>query len=149
MIAPAGPAEAAALAALHAGAMDKPWSEAEIASLLANSNTFALLARGAGPLGFAIAWAVAGESELLTVAVAPSARRRGAGAALVAAAGVAAFARGAHAMHLEVAEDNAPARALYAKLGFEITGKRAGYYAGADGAIDAILMRKTLAAPAP
>ena len=36
-------------------------------------------------------------------------------------------------VHLEVDEANAPARALYARHGFTIVGRRAGYYAKPDG----------------
>ena len=59
------------------------------------------------------------------------------------AAGVAALVRGAASMHLEVAEDNAAARSLYRKLGYEESGRRRGYYSGGD----AILMRRILPRP--
>ena len=67
-----------------------------------------------------MAWAAAGDSELLTVAVMPEFRRKGVGASLVTAVSVAALVRGAATMHLEVAVDNDAARALYAKLGYAI-----------------------------
>ncbi|HRO05029.1 MAG TPA: GNAT family N-acetyltransferase, partial [Terricaulis sp.] len=97
--------------------------------------------------GFVMAWAAAGDSELLTVAVVPEARRKGVGAALVTSAGVAALVRGAASMHLEVAEDNSGARALYKKLGYAEAGRRAGYYAAQAGRVDAIVMRRTLPRP--
>jgi ribosomal protein S18 acetylase RimI-like enzyme len=50
-------------------------------------------------------------------------------------------------MHLEVAEDNAAARALYAKLGFTQAGRRAGYYVTTGGAKDAIVLSCTLPRP--
>ncbi len=136
------------LGALHARAFDKPWTAAEIARLLQNQAVFALISRTAAePQGFVMAWAAAGDAELLTVAVVPEARRRGVGASLVTSAGVAALVRGAASMHLEVAEDNAPARALYAKLGYEEAGRRHAYYAGEGGSVDAIVMRRTLPRP--
>jgi len=136
------------LAALHARAFDKPWSEPEIAKLLQNPTTFALMSRAGETLqGFVLAWAAAGDAELLTVAVAPEARRRGVGAALVTSAGVAALVRGAATMHLEVAEDNAAARALYVQLGYEEVGRRHACYAGAGGAVDAVVMRRALPRP--
>jgi ribosomal-protein-alanine N-acetyltransferase len=147
MIQAADANNAATLAALHARAFEKAWSEQDIATMLNNPSAFALVAGGAEPHGFAIAWAAAGDAELLTVAVVPEARRRGVGAALVTAAGVAALMRGAATMHLEVAEDNAPARALYAKLGYEEAGRRSAYYAGAEGRVDAIVMRRRLPRP--
>lgn len=135
------------LGALHARAFDKAWTAAEIAKLLQNQAVFALISRASEPQGFVMAWAAAGDAELLTVAVVPEARRRGVGASLVTSAGVAALVRGAASMHLEVAEDNTAARALYAKLGYEEAGRRHAYYAGEGGSVDAIVMRRTLPRP--
>lgn len=136
--------EAEALAHLHASAFERPWDAAEITTLLANRARFALLARTPAPSGFIIAAAAGGEAEILTLAVAPDARRNGLGAALVEAAAGAAARRDASALFLEVAEDNHPARALYAKLGFETAGGRPDYYAGAKAGVSAIIMRRAL-----
>jgi ribosomal-protein-alanine N-acetyltransferase len=144
MIEAVGGEEAGLLAGLHARAFDRPWSVDELRKLMENPAVFAFVARGDAPLGFVMAWSAAGDSELLTLAVVPEARRGGVGAELVAVAGAAARARGAASMHLEVAEENLPARALYASLGFEEVGRRPGYYPGAVGAIDAIVMRRAL-----
>jgi len=144
MIEPVGVDAAAKLAQLHARAFDRPWSAAEIGKMLENPAVVALVAGGADPQGFIIAWAVAGEAEVLTVAVIPEARRQGVGAALVTAAAAAVLARGASSMHLEVAEPNAAARALYAKLGFAEAGRRRDYYATEQGWVDAIVMRRAL-----
>lgn len=135
------------LAALHAQAFpERAWSEAEIADLLRNPTAFAFTWRGGdAPVGFALGWTAAGEAELLTVAVVPDARRGGVGQMLLNAICAAALLRGAASLHLEVAEDNEPARRLYAKLGFEEVGRRRGYYA--DGQTDAIVMRRTLPRP--
>ncbi len=144
MIAPVGVDAAAMLAQLHARAFDRPWSAAEIGKMLENPAVVALAAGEADPQGFIIAWAVAGEAEVLTVAVIPEARCQGVGAALVTAAAAAVLARGASSMHLEVAEPNAAARALYAKLGFAEAGRRRDYYATEQGWVDAIVMRRAL-----
>lgn len=144
MIQAVGPGDAALLADLHRQGFERPWSEGEIAKLLENAAVFAFLSTAEGrPQGFVMAWVVADEAEILTVAVASAARRKGVGAALVTAAGVAALVRGAASMHLEVAEDNAAARSLYRKLGYEESGRRRGYYSGGD----AILMRRILPRP--
>ena len=135
------------LADLHARAFEKPWTQSELAKLLDNQAVFALIARAGAPQGFVLAWAAAGDAELLTVAVVPEARRKGVGASLVTAAGVAALVRGASHMHLEVAEDNAAARALYLKLGYEEAGRRHAYYGGEGGAVDAVMMRRALPRP--
>jgi ribosomal-protein-alanine N-acetyltransferase len=119
-----------ALAALHAQAFTdpRPWTEAEFAALLAGPGI--LLA--AAPQGFALARIAADEAELLTIAVAAPARRQGLGRRLLAAVLARAEAQGARTVWLEVAADNAAARALYAALGFAEAGRRRGYYAGAD-----------------
>lgn len=136
------------LASIHARAFPKPWTADEIAKLIKNDAVFALVhGNGAEAQGFVLAWSAAGDAELLTVAVVPEARRKGFGAALVTAAGVAALVRGAASMHLEVAEDNAAARALYRKLGYEEAGRRHAYYAGEGGSVDAIVMRRALPRP--
>jgi len=147
MIEAAGADACALLADLHARAFDRPWSASEIAKLLENTAVFALVSRADAPQGFVMAWAAAGDAEVLTVAVVPEARRKGVGASLVTAAGVAALVRGAASMHLEVAEDNEAARALYRKLGYEEAGRRRAYYAGEGGSVDAIVMRRALPRP--
>ncbi|MFT3688752.1 GNAT family N-acetyltransferase [Paenirhodobacter sp.] len=114
------------LAALHARCFTtpRPWSEGEFRDLLAAPFTFLLTA----PQGFLLGRVIAGEAELLTLAVAPEARRRGTGRALLAGFAETARARGADSAFLEVAEDNAPARALYAAAGWREAGRRRGYY---------------------
>lgn len=130
-----------ALAALHTAAMTdpRPWTAAEFTALLARPGA-ALLAE---PQGFALIHTAAGEAELLTIAVAPPARRQGMGRRLLAQALARAAAQGADAMFLEVAETNAAARALYAGAGFAPVGRRRGYYGGTD----AVVMRRLLPAP--
>jgi ribosomal-protein-alanine N-acetyltransferase len=144
VIEPAGADEADALALVHASAFETPWTTVELQQLMQNPAVFVLAARQDGLCGFVMAWAAAGDAELVTVAVVPGARRRGVGASLVAAAGEVARGRGAASMHLEVAEDNEAARALYVKLGYQDVGRRAAYYARTAGAADAIVMRLPL-----
>jgi [ribosomal protein S18]-alanine N-acetyltransferase len=127
------------MARLHAAAftMPRPWSEAEIADLLASPLCFALTQ----PQGFIMGRVVAGEAELLTVAVAPSARGQGIGTTLVRRFMAEVRTRGAERVFLEVAETNVAARALYARAGFVAAGRRRGYYHAADGtAVDAVVM---------
>jgi [ribosomal protein S18]-alanine N-acetyltransferase len=94
--------------------------------------------------GLVLARAIAGEAEVLTLAVLPAARRRGLGLALMTGAIDRAAAAGATAMLLEVAADNTAAQGLYALLGFAEVGRRRRYYA--DGR-DALVMRRALIAP--
>lgn len=89
-------------------------------------------------VGFAVYWAVAGELELLNVAVHPTARRRGIGRRLVEHLAGEARRLGGTRILLEVRRGNAGARALYEALGFVESGVRKGYYDG--GGEDAVLM---------
>lgn len=130
-----------ALARLHARcfAAPPPWSARAFADALASPGTFLLCAASA----FALGRVAAGEAELLTLAVAPEARRRGVARDLCRRFDQAAKAAGADAAFLEVAADNAAARALYLGCGWVEAGRRRRYY-GAD--LDAVVMRLDLAA---
>ena len=113
------------IAAIHAAAVARPWSAPEMQSLLDDPHVFALEAEGA----FLLARVVADEAEVLMIATHPGQRRKGRAAALVAQFHGEACERGAARAFLEVAEDNAAARALYAAAGYAQVGRRAGYYA--------------------
>jgi ribosomal-protein-alanine N-acetyltransferase len=132
------------LADLHDRAFDRPWSAEEFEALLKGPGAFAVLGEGDAPQGFILCRAVAGEAEILTVAVDPAARRRGWGAALVEMAAGIAREAGAFEMFLEVAADNLAALKLYEATGFDRVGLRKGYYPHPDGAKDAVVMRRTL-----
>jgi len=141
-----GPERAEALATVHAAAFEAPWSAAEFAALLAAPGVVALEAEG----GFALVRALAGEAEMLTLAVAPELRRRGTGRTLLRAAMAAAGEAGAESLVLEAAADNAPALALYAQEGFTAVGRRRAYYARTgEPAADALVLRCVLPRPAP
>jgi ribosomal-protein-alanine N-acetyltransferase len=103
-----------------------------------------------GDAGFLLGRAVAGEAELLTLAVAPEARRLGLGRKLVARFLYQAQLRGAVRAFLEVKADNAAAVALYESAGFTPAGRRRGYYRSADGTrTDALVLARELAAAPP
>lgn len=142
---PVGPEGAETLAAIHWQAFSPGWSASEITALLEGPGVFALLAEAGGPLGMILCRVVAGEGEILTLAVAPEARRQGLARALVAAAaGLAKQAKAAE-MFLEVAVDNLPALRLYEQVGFQRAGLRRGYYDRGDGVrTDAVVMRLDL-----
>ena len=95
-----------------------------------------------GPvLCYACWWVVAGEVHILTVAVHPSLRGRGAGASLVGRIIADGEAAGASVIGLEVRADNAAALALYSACGFARVGERRDYYGPG---IDAVLMDRRL-----
>ncbi|MBL9073871.1 MAG: GNAT family N-acetyltransferase [Tabrizicola sp.] len=124
--------------------MPPPWSDADFAGFLADPLTFLLVE---GDAGFLLGRAVAGEAELLTLAVAPEARRRGLARKLVSRFLYQARLRGAEAAFLEVSAENAAAIALYESAGFSRSGLRRNYYRTAEGQrIDALVMTRALAA---
>ncbi len=100
--------------------------------------------------GFILARAMARESEILTLAVAPWARRQGVACALVDAVAVEAAARDAESIFLEVAADNPAALALYERAGFVQVGQRRAYYMRLSSpSMDALVLRRALNRPAP
>ncbi|WP_118135851.1 GNAT family N-acetyltransferase [Oceanicella sp. SM1341] len=130
------------MARLHARCFDehpRPWSEAEFMGLFGFGAWQVSL-----PGGFAMGRVAAGEAELLTLCVAPEARQQGLGSRLLAAFEARARAEGADEAFLEVAETNAPARALYHAAGWYLAGRRKGYYGRGANRIDALVMRRKL-----
>ena len=118
-----------------------PWSRASFERELAATWALPTVAveemlGGERLVGYACAWSIADEVQLLTVAVHPARRRRGIGEALVRLVQHEAAARQARAVLLEVRVGNVAARRLYARLGFRATGLRRGYYGvGQDGVL--------------
>lgn len=137
------------LAAIHAVAFPgAPWSAADLAALLREETVLGLVARRASvfgsrsAVGFVLMRSVAGEAEILTIAVAPSHRRRGIAAALVEEAFRRLYRDRVEAVFLEVDAGNVAALALYRRLGFVKVGERKGYYAhGSVPGATALVMR--------
>lgn len=132
------------LARLHARAFTSPppWSEASFAALLDSKHTFLLTS--VTHTAFALARVIGPEAELLTLATDPMARRQGLAHALMAQFEQQARAQGAETLFLEVAENNTPALALYARCGFVQTGRRPGYYRTTEGQpVAALLLCKS------
>ena len=127
------------LARIHAASFTqpRPWTETEFTDLARDPANFLI----AYTEGFLLGRTGLDEAELLTLAVAPEARRLGIGAALLSRFETEARTRGAVTAFLEVASDNAPAQALYRAAGWQDAGRRRNYYAAG---IDAVVMRKDL-----
>jgi len=97
-----------------------------------------------GLLGYVCFWVVFEEFRLMTLAVEPSARRRGLGRTLLRHAMDLGRAQGATRGLLEVRASNAAALALYAQEGFRQTAVRPRYYV--NPVEDAVLMERELSA---
>ena len=119
-----------------------PWSAAAIGTLLATPGTFGFVAITAAPTpaGLVIARALAGEGEVLSVCVSPGLRRRGVATALLDA--LTRSPTPVRRWLLEVAVSNEPARALYARLGFQEVGRRPRYYRRHGQATDALIFER-------
>ncbi len=106
-----------------------PWSEDMIKSELNNPSCLYLAAVDGDVLaGYIGVQTVLDEGYINNVAVRPEYRRRGIAAALISLLNEQAKAIGLAFMTLEVRESNAPAIALYEKLGFTTVGRRKNYY---------------------
>lgn len=138
-------------ARLHGLSFSRGWSDGEFASLLSQPSVFGFLAHDpARPrmqaAGFVLAREVAGEAEILSIGVAPPARKTGLGWRLMQAAMREAAHRGGEEIFLEVDESNDAAIALYRKLGFAKAGERRAYYQHPDQpATSAWIMRRAIA----
>ena len=85
-------------------------------------------------------------ADIMSVAVVPNAQGRGLGRLLLEELEARAAADGALGILLEVRADNAAARALYSRNGYEEIHVRRKYYQPGD--VDAIIMRKRFGAQA-
>lgn len=109
------------------------WSADQVRSMLSLPGTFLIVRRDrAAIVGFGLLRAIAGEAELLLLAVLPEMRRRGCGADILEHCITIAQRSAAETMFLEVREDN-DAINLYRSAGFEQYNCRPDYYRGMDG----------------
>ena len=124
------------LANLHAKCFPhKPWGAADFADLKKSGCEII-----ASQNGFVVYRATCDEAEIITIGVAPDARRTGIGAAMLGIVEGDLKKQGVKHIFLEVAADNMPARALYKNNGYVEIGIRPKYYDGTD----AIMMRKDI-----
>jgi len=135
------------LASVHAACFAEAWTADAFAGLLASPGCIALVARrptseDARPAGMILARVAGDDCEVITIGVHPEARRQGIATLLLDHACAPALGLGATRQVLEVGTQNAPARGLYAALGFAECGKRPGYYGAAGG--DAVILARSI-----
>lgn len=107
----------------------KPWSERMFRQEFENALGIQRAWREGGRLlGYIFAWIIFDDLHINNIAVAPEARRRGIGLALIHAVFDTAREKGAKRASLEVRSLNETARAMYEKLGFRRIADRKGYY---------------------
>ncbi len=122
-----------------------PWSEESFRRLLAVEP--AIFQVAAFPpdskiAGYAIAFAVGEDGEVLNVAVEPPFRGKGLAGQMLDALLIEMAARGVRTAYLEVRESNRAAQALYGSRGFTEIGRRYQYYRRP--VEDALVMRRVL-----
>ncbi len=131
----------AAIAGLEKLCFSDPWSEKSIETELSCRLSCWLVAmEGETLVGYVGSQTVIDESDMMNIAVHPDFRRRGIAEALVAGLEEQLRQRGSKALTLEVRDSNAPAIALYEKLGFTQVGLRKNYYRNPTE--DALILRK-------
>ena len=114
---------------------NKPWSASDFADLK-KSGCEIIVSQN----GFIVWRTVADECEIITIGVAPDARRNGVGSAMLAIIEKNIKNQGVKKIFLEVASTNVAGKKLYENNGYKTIGIRPKYYDG----IDAILMAKDL-----
>jgi ribosomal-protein-alanine N-acetyltransferase len=127
---PLGEADLDRVAAIERAAFTDPWPRRSFEELLAQPHVRAVAVEDEeGRLtGYALFSLVAGEGEILNLAVDPAVRRRGLGRGLLAAVLDAMRAAGTTAVFLEVRQSNDAAQRLYAGVGFRSVALRRAYY---------------------
>ena len=121
-----------------------PWSVNSIASELSNSLSTWLVAVENGVVaGYVGAQSVLDGADMMNIAVHPSYRNRGIATHLIETLITELKLRDVISLCLEVRVSNENAIGLYNKLGFEVIGRRLGYYRNPRE--DAYIMRKEFA----
>lgn len=137
-----------AIQRIHAVAFLHGWSSDDFRSLITQDTVFGFVARTEGKpndaCGFVLARLVAGEAEILTIAVARDVQRQGVGRALMDAVLRHLYQERAETLFLEVDEANVAAQALYRRLGFQKVGDRPAYYETPNGRSAALILRRDL-----
>jgi ribosomal-protein-alanine N-acetyltransferase len=117
--------------AIEEASFTNPWTREMYLSELENRGvSYCFLAKDANGhvVGFCSFWRVLDELHINNLAVKPEVRRLGAGSALLERVLREGTRLGARRVTLEVRRSNEPARLLYERFGFSVTGVRPGYY---------------------
>jgi [ribosomal protein S18]-alanine N-acetyltransferase len=136
--------DARSLRALYAACFLASWPEADFHTFIDHDT---VIVTGDPLYGMIIARVVAGEAEVLSVAVHPDHRKQGIAQSILAYSLNRLAQQNVTQVFLEVAQDNAAARALYARNHFTQIGLRKSYYdRGPLPPMDALVLGRTLTA---
>lgn len=143
----ADPADAERLLPIERRCFTDAWSATAFEEIFRSPLGFGLVAERSGTVGgYLVARVVAGEAEILNLAVVPEARGQGLGSGLLHDAVAGLAAEGAREIYLEVREGNLVAQQLYRHHGFRPVALRARYYR--NPVEDALVLRLALPGPA-
>lgn len=134
--------DVARVAAIERAIYTHPWTAGNFTDSIDAGYECWVLEQGGAVVGYAGMMAAAGEAHLLNLSIAAEQQGRGLGADFVRFLVKAAREARAAKIYLEVRPSNAPARALYARMGFTQIGVRRGYYPAVSGREDAIVMER-------
>ena len=121
-----------------------PWSAGNFIDSIHAGYSAWVYEVGGEIIGHMIMMTALDEAHLLNITIAPNWRRQGLGRVLLEHAMETAREKNVKALFLEVRPTNAPAIAMYEKLGFEAFALRKGYYPAEQGREDALVMRVML-----
>ncbi|WP_221801775.1 ribosomal protein S18-alanine N-acetyltransferase [Oceanobacter mangrovi] len=136
---PAGLDDLDAIMAIEQASHFHPWSRSVMERYLGKAGASWKLLDGQQLLGFAVCPQIVGEAELMDIAIDPAQQGKGHGQWLLQQLLQQVMDDGCERMFLDVRESNAPAIAVYEKLGFCQVGVRPNYYPTATGKEDALL----------
>jgi ribosomal-protein-alanine N-acetyltransferase len=148
-IRPMRPADVVAVAAIERSAYEFPWSAGIFRDCLLANYTSIVLELAGRVVGYGILSVAAGEAHLLNLALAADVQRRGYGRRLLEHLLGVAAAAGADSVYLEVRPSNPRALHLYQQAGFEVIGRRRGYYRARFGNEDAVVLARRLVPAGP
>lgn len=137
-------AHVSSIAELEKLCFQNPWSVNSIASELRNPLSVWLVAVEHGEvLGYVGSQSVLDGADMMNIAVHPTHRSKGVGYTLISSLIDQLREKNVISLSLEVRVSNESAIRLYRKMGFEVVGKRPGYYRNPRE--DAFIMRKEFA----
>ena len=138
MVRPMDVGDIEAVSAIEQQVTPHPWNRNQFADSLEKHRCLVLL-RNQQLIGYAIYTLVAGEAEILNIAVDKPCQGRGLGRLLLETV-LERIAGEAERLFLEVRADNVPAQNLYRDMGLVEICVRPRYYQTDHGAVDAIVM---------
>lgn len=138
------PTDVTAVATIEQGAYEFPWSPGIFRDCLLAGYYSVVLEQAGKVIGYGILSVAGGEAHLLNIALSDSARGAGNGRLLLEHLLEAAVRSGVESVYLEVRPSNQRALDLYERAGFQVIGRRRGYYRARYGTEDAVVLVRRL-----